>query len=119
MGNVPSVLIVDDDPVVQNIVCDALQDGGFASNVASSGEQAITLLHAGQYRVMIIDIGFGSNHIKGWSVARRARAVDPTLPVLYITGGTTDEWTTQGVQTAFFLLNHLHRRSSWRRLARS
>jgi DNA-binding response OmpR family regulator len=42
----PSVLIVDDDAAIQSVVQDALSDGGFASRVASSGEEAAAMLNS-------------------------------------------------------------------------
>jgi hypothetical protein len=39
--------------------------------VASSGEEAIGLLNSNQYRVLIIDVAFGRDQVKGWAVARR------------------------------------------------
>ena len=102
MGNDPFVLVVDDDEAIQDLLKVALEEGGFASHITSSGEEAITLLNANTYRILIIDIGFGSDRIKGWSVARRARAFNPDLPVIYITGGGTDEWSVHGVPRSAF-----------------
>jgi hypothetical protein len=39
-----TILVVEDDQLVQNIVEEALSDGGFASALTASGEEAITLL---------------------------------------------------------------------------
>jgi DNA-binding response OmpR family regulator len=100
----PVVLIVDDDACVQSIVQDALSDGGFASRCASSGEEASVLLNApNQYRVLIVDISFGKDQVKGWSIARRARAFDPNFPVVYITGGNADEWAVHGVPNSILI----------------
>ena len=98
-----AVLVVDDDASIQNILEEALTEGGFASKVASSGEEAIALLNAGRYRLLIIDVAFGRDQIKGWAVARRARAFDPAVPVIYITGGNADEWSIQGVPNSILL----------------
>jgi len=98
-----AVLVVDDDASIQNVLEETLTEGGFASKVASSGEMAIALLNAGRYRVLIIDVAFGRDQIKGWAVARRARAFDPAFPVIYITGGTPDEWSIQGVPNSVLL----------------
>ena len=73
----------------------------FSSRLASSGEEAIGLLSTNKYRVMIIDISLGSDHVKGWPVARRARAINPDLPVIYITGGNTANGPYKVFQTAF------------------
>jgi DNA-binding response OmpR family regulator len=97
------VLVVDDDTSIQQIVEETLSDGGFASNVASSAEEAIGLLNANRYRVLIIDVAFGRDEVKGWAVARRARAFNSTLPVIYITGGNSDEWSIHGVPNSILL----------------
>jgi DNA-binding response OmpR family regulator len=100
----PVVLVVDDDMSVQGIIQGILCDGGFASRCASSGEEASVLLNApNQYRVLIIDISFGKDQVKGWSVARRARAFDPNFPVVYITGGSADEWAVHGVPNSVLI----------------
>ena len=99
----PLVLIVDDDPTVREIVTEVVSDGGFGCRNASSGEEAISLLNADRCQALIIDIGFGHDRVKGWSVARRARACDPNLPIIYITGGNTDEWAVHGVPNSILL----------------
>jgi DNA-binding response OmpR family regulator len=98
------VLVVDDDPSIQGIVEETLSDGGFQPAVAGSGEDALKLLNANKYRVLVIDISLGRDRIKGWDVARRARATNPALPVVYITGGNGDEWSVQGVPNSILLL---------------
>jgi len=97
------VLVVDDDTSIQQIVEETLSDDGFASKIASSGEEAIGLLKSNQYRLLIIDIALGKDRVKGWAVARRARAFNSTLPVIYITGGSPDEWSIQGVPNSILL----------------
>ena len=97
------ILVVDDDQSIQSIVEEALSDGGFEPVIASSGEDALTLLSANKYRVLVIDISLGKDRIRGWDVARRARAINPALPVVYITGATADEWAIQGVPNSILL----------------
>jgi DNA-binding NtrC family response regulator len=64
MDETIAVLVVDDDASIQSIVEETLSDGGFDPTVASSGEEAIALLNANKYRVLIIDIAFGRDHIR-------------------------------------------------------
>jgi DNA-binding response OmpR family regulator len=51
----------------------------------------------------VIDIELGKDRIRGWDVARRARAINPVLPVVYITGANADEWAVQGVPNSIVL----------------
>jgi CheY-like chemotaxis protein len=103
MGDVQLVLVVDDDAAIQNVVEESLTDGGFEPTVAGSGEEALALLKANKYRVLIIDIAFGRDRIRGWDVARRAPAVNPALPIVYMTGGNPDELAIQGVPGSVLL----------------
>jgi DNA-binding response OmpR family regulator len=70
------ILVVEDDQTIQSIVAEALGDGGFEPAIASSGEEALTLLGGNKYRVLIVDIKLGKDRIRGWDVARRARATN-------------------------------------------
>jgi CheY-like chemotaxis protein len=86
MARALEVMVVEDDQSIQSIGEEALSDGGFEPAIASSGEEALTLLSESNYRALVIDIKLGKDRIRGWDVARRARAMNPLLPVVYITG---------------------------------
>ncbi|MBR1215565.1 response regulator [Bradyrhizobium sp. JYMT SZCCT0180] len=103
MNEVIPVLVVDDDTSIQSIVEETLSDAGYSPTVASTGEEAALLLNANKYRAIIVDISFGRDRVRGWSVALRARAFDPALPVVYITGGNTDDWAVEGVPNSILL----------------
>ena len=103
MSNPLRVLIVDDDSSIQQIIEEILSDGGFKPQSASNAEEAVSLLNAHRYCAVIIDISFGMDHVRGWAVARRARAFNPNLPVIYITGGNADEWAIQGVPNSVLI----------------
>jgi hypothetical protein len=54
------ILVVEDEPLIQDMVQEALFDGGFKTEMASSGEAAITLLgdNKGKYRALITEYLF-------------------------------------------------------------
>ena len=56
-----NVLVVEDDQSILSIVADTLADGGFQPVMASSGEDALALLRGNNFRVLVIDISFGSD----------------------------------------------------------
>jgi DNA-binding response OmpR family regulator len=89
--------------LIQKVVEEILSDGGFEPTAASSGEEAIRLLNAHRYRAVIIDIAFGKDRVKGWAVARRARAFDSAIAIIYMTGGNADEWRVQGVPNSIVI----------------
>ena len=61
MEDLPNVLIVEDDELIQSVVEDALSEGGFEPVMASSGENAVELLDAShsKYRALVTDINLG------------------------------------------------------------
>jgi CheY-like chemotaxis protein len=107
-----SVLVVEDDQLIQAMVEDALSDGGFESAITGSGEEAITLLQGdkSKFRAVVTDINL-LRRIDGWDVARAAREIDPALPVIYMTGTQGNEWASKGVPNSVLLTKPFLRRS--------
>lgn len=104
LQDVPIILVIEDDRDLQMMVEDALRDGGYEPAIAGSGEEALTLLKAfrTKYSALVTDIRL-LGRLDGWRVARGAREIDPSFPVLYITGGGGDEWPTRGVPDSVLL----------------
>src|SRR6476620_5617403 len=99
MANQLLILVVEDDPDVQDIVQECLSDGGFEAVIASSGESAIELLDVakGKYRALVTDINLRRGRLDGWHVARHAREIEPNFPIVYMSGRDADDWASQGV----------------------
>ena len=97
------VLVVEDDQLIQAMVEEALSDGGFASALTASGEEAITLLQddKSKYRAVVTDINL-LGKLDGWEVGRAAREIDPTMPIIYMTGTHGEEWASKGVPNSVY-----------------
>ena len=91
----PTILVVEDDQLVQGLVEDTLSDGGFDTVIAASGEEALTLLQGdkGKYRALVTDINL-QGKMDGWEVAQRAREIEPAFPVVYMSGAAAADWTS-------------------------
>jgi CheY-like chemotaxis protein len=100
----PKILVVEDDQLVQGLVEDTLSDGGFDTVIAASGEEALTLLqgHKGKYRALVTDINL-QGKMDGWEVAQRAREIEPDFPVVYMSGAAAADWTSKGVPNSIML----------------
>jgi DNA-binding response OmpR family regulator len=103
--NLPVILVVEDDHLVQTVVEDSLTEGGFEIVLASSGENAVELLDTsqGKYRALVTDINLGRGGIDGWDVAKHAREIDPNVPVIYMSGKDASEWASKGVPNSIML----------------
>jgi DNA-binding response OmpR family regulator len=104
LEELPVILVVEDDPIIQNLIDDALGDGGFDVDIASSGEEAVTLLAADNkvYRALVTDINL-LGRLNGWEVGRRAREIDPGCPVVYVSGDSAGDWASMGVPNSIML----------------
>jgi len=104
VGDSPTILVIEDDGAIQGIVEEALNDGGFETAIAATGEEATSLLMGKQaeYRALVTDINL-PGRLDGWEVARAAREIDPEFPVVYMTGAAADEWGSKGVPNSILL----------------
>lgn len=104
MPDQPLILVVEDDYPLQGVVEDALTEGGFESDILSSGEEALTLFKGGtkNYKALVTDVNL-KGRMNGWDVARQIREVDPAFPVVYMTGAAADQWASQGVPNSILL----------------
>lgn len=94
----PVLLYVEDEFLIQEAVVASLEDAGFELRVADSGKQALRMLdeNTGELRGLVTDVNLGDGP-DGWVVAREARRRIAGLPVVYVSGASEHEWTSEGV----------------------
>lgn len=93
------ILLVEDQYSIRELIVPALQEAGYQVIEASDGDRALRSLDGPQgnsIRALVTDIDLGSD-ITGWDVAQHARELNPSLPVVYVTGGNSDAWAARGV----------------------
>lgn len=86
------VLVVDDDERVRTVVAWQLEVDGFSVVHAADGESALAQIAGARPDIVVLDLSMPG--VGGLDVLRRVRAdaVDPTLPVIVLSGrsGETD-----------------------------
>jgi DNA-binding response OmpR family regulator len=104
VNNAVTILVVEDEQLIQAMVEEALSDGGFKSSITASGEEAITLLQDDkhEFRAVVTDINL-LGRLDGWEVARAAREINSTMPIIYMTGTHGEEWASKGVPNSVLL----------------
>jgi DNA-binding response OmpR family regulator len=92
------VLLVEDEALIRLDLEDALRDAGFEVVSAANGQAALRILEADPRQVHAVasDIRLGRGP-DGWDVAKRARELDPAMPVIYISADSSHEWPSKGV----------------------
>lgn len=95
---IPTVLVVDDEPLVAQLLQDTLEEGGFEVVLANGYDAAVAALESrpGGFAGLVTDINLHDKQT-GWDVATRARELMPLLPVVYVTGDSAHVWPAQGV----------------------
>ena len=104
MEELPLILVVEDDYPVQGIVEEMLAEGGFATDILSSGEEALTLFKGGlkDYKALVTDVSL-KGRLSGWEVAKQIRGIDPGFPVIYMSGASAADWPSKGVPNSIML----------------
>jgi CheY-like chemotaxis protein len=82
----PEVLLVEDEALISLMIEDALSEAGFSVHTFSNGRDALDYLAAGGHAdVLFTDIDLGGD-IDGAELARRIRALDADIAVVYASG---------------------------------
>ncbi len=98
MDGRPIVVVVDDEALIGLVVEEGLSEAGYdvrlfhtATAVLHELECAAEIISA-----LVTDIRLADDQ-DGWQVARRARELNPLLPVVYMSGDSAAEHSSQGV----------------------
>ena len=79
-----SVLVIDDEANVRDLVADVLASHGYHITVAAGGREGLARFEAGTYDVVLTDVGMPD--CDGWEVARAIKSSRGDTPVLLLTG---------------------------------
>jgi len=78
----PSVLIIEDDPSISEILCRVLTDEGFKTHAAFDGAQGLDAYYLTLPDIIILDVKMPI--MDGWETLTRLRRVSET-PVIMLT----------------------------------
>ncbi len=85
------ILIVDDDPDIRESLSDMLSHEGYAVQGAATGNEALRYAKQEQYGAALLDIQLPD--LNGLSVLKVMMELDPSLPIIILTGNATPENT--------------------------
>ncbi len=83
------ILIVDDEEKIRTMLRGVLQDEGFRTLEADSGEEVLDLVAKWHPRLVLLDIWMP--HVDGIALLEQLQSRDPELPVIVISGHGTIE----------------------------
>ena len=90
-----TILVVDDEPRIVQLVRDSLEHGGFTVLVASDGAAALRTARTGRPDLVILDLGLPG--LDGLDVARALRR-DGEVPIIMLTARTEESDKLVGLE---------------------
>jgi DNA-binding response OmpR family regulator len=95
MVAVATILVVDDEPRIVQVVRDYLEHGGFTVLVASDGAAALRTARTGRPDLVVLDLGLPG--LDGLDVARALRR-DGEVPIIMLTARTEESDKLVGLE---------------------
>ena len=84
----PRVLVVDDEEAVRDLIVKTLTMADYEVNSAADGQSALDALKDTDFDLLITDLRMPG--MDGLTVIRQARRLSPSLPIIIITGYSTE-----------------------------
>ena len=88
-----NILIVEDEPDIQELLCTYLRDAGYEVHAAGDGEQALSLFSSRTFDLVLLDILLPG--LDGFSVCRRIRQ-QSRVPIVMLTALDGEEQQLRG-----------------------
>jgi two-component system, cell cycle response regulator DivK len=84
------ILIVEDDPLIREMITTYLTASGFSVHTASDGVQALLMVRTVQPALIVMDMGLPK--LNGWQTTQRLRARQDTaqIPIIALTAYALD-----------------------------
>ena len=95
MVAVATILVVDDEPRIVQLVRDYLEHGGFTVLTASDGQAALRTARTGRPDLVVLDLGLPG--LDGLDVARSLRK-DGAVPIIMLTARTDESDKLVGLE---------------------
>lgn len=92
-----TILLVEDDEIVRNLICEILTGHGYTILQAVSGKAALSVLESHKETVHLLLTDMIMPGISGGELRDRAVEMRPDVKVLFISGYTDDSLTQSGV----------------------
>lgn len=89
-----TILVVDDEPEIQDLLCFILQNAGYETHSTGRGDQALEMCRQWNFDLVILDIGLPG--ISGLDVCPRLVAL--SIPVLVLSSHDRDDQVVEGLE---------------------
>jgi CheY-like chemotaxis protein len=92
-----AILLVEDEVLLCWVLEEALLETGYSVHTATTGNEGLAAIEkAGRLDFLVTNIRLEDGP-SGWELARRARELNPGVPVLYVSGDSAALHEQEGV----------------------
>jgi two-component system, OmpR family, response regulator len=88
------VLLVEDDTNLGTLLREYLEAKGYSTTLAVNGKQGFDLFAKDKYNICILDVMMPVKD--GFTLAKEIRAIDPNIPIVFLTAKSMKEDTVEG-----------------------
>ena len=81
-----SILIVDDEKDIRELIADILKDEGFSTRLAANSDDCMAEINADPPSLMILDIWLKDSRMDGIDILKSVKRDNPDIPVVIISG---------------------------------
>ena len=92
--NRPLILVVEDEPMLARIVCDALRQSGYDAASAPDGEPGLAMFSELRPALVVTDVMMPRSD--GFRLTRRIRSVDREVPILFLSARSSSDDVVEG-----------------------
>ena len=78
------ILVVEDEPLARNLLREVLSRDGYEVSEAADGDQALDLVRAQRFDLMISDLVMPKTD--GLKLVQQVHSAYPQMPILFVTG---------------------------------
>src|ERR1700682_3447152 len=90
VGSRPTILVVDDEPALVQLVRSRLEQAGYSLLPASDGHQALDFCKHYEYSIDLLLTDINMPRMSGVELASNFSELLPHVPVIFMTGYRTD-----------------------------
>jgi len=88
------ILFAEDEPALGQIVKESLETRDFAVELVFNGEQALNRFEKSTHQLLVLDVMMPK--IDGFTVAKKIREVDETIPIIFLTAKVRTKDVVEG-----------------------
>ena len=96
-------MLVEDEVLLGWVLDEAMRECGYEVRTLTTGNEGLNALEErGSFDVLVTNIRLADGP-DGWALARRAREINPSIGVLYVSGDSASAHDREGVEGSLML----------------